>query len=276
MRCALAVLLVVIGTATAEARTVVERAQRGDTRAELSYDRRGDGVNATYRDFRLRIYEVDAIVVNTPLANCGTRCRRYAPARFGRRDSIRVRDLNGGAPEVLVDFYTGGAYCCWLTVAYRAKGESYTGTAQTWGPKRPRLTNVGGGRPEFISFDDSFLGPYGCAACWRYLPHVWRFGEDGKFRDVTRRFPDRVRPSSKALRRKYFRASDRGGDVKPWLAAYVATTYLLERPRAGWRLVRRALRRGELDERRGRYDFCPCGSAYPDALRRHLRRYDYL
>ena len=59
------------------------------------------------------------------------------------------------------------------------------------------------------------------------------------------------------------------------LAAYVATRYLLGRPGAGWRLVRRALRRGELDNRRGRYDFCPCGDRYPKRLRRFLRETGY-
>jgi hypothetical protein len=84
-----------------------------------------------------------------------------------------------------------------------------------------------------------------------------------------------VRPASRKLRSKYFRASARGDDVKPLLAPYVATTYLLGKPRVGWRLVRRALRRGELVNHRGRYDFCPCGDRYPTRLRRFLRRTGY-
>ena len=62
---------------------------------------------------------------------------------------------------------------------------------------------------------------------------------------------------------------------EPVLAAYVATRYLLGHPSAGWQLVRRALRRGELDNRRGRYDFCPCGKRYPKRLRRFLRETGY-
>ena len=120
----------------------------------------------------------------------------------------------------------------------------------------------------------SLLKPYGCNFCWHYLPHVWRF-DDGEFRDVTRQYPGQVGPKSHRLRRKYFRASERGGDVKPLLAPYVATTYLLGEPRTGWRLVRRALRRGELVNHRGRYDFCPCGDRYPRHLRRFLREQGY-
>jgi hypothetical protein len=176
---------------------------------------------------------------------------------------------------VVVDFYTGGAYCCWLTFVYRARGETYARSSKNWGPKRQRLNDIAGGpEPEFLAHDDSFLEPYGCNFCWRYLPHVWRF-DHGEFRDVTRRYPTRVRPGSRKLRRKYLRASAREDDVKPLLAPYVATTYLLGEPRTGWRLVRRALRRGELVNHRGRYDFCPCGKRYPKRLRRFLRQTGY-
>ena len=270
MRFAAALLLVLIGATTAEARVVVERDERDATRAELSYDRTGDEFNRTYRDFQLRIFEDDVLVTEREIA-CGRRC---APAGLERSRSVAVRDLDAGGPEVLVDLYSGGAYCCWLTHVYSPGSTSYSHASKNWGPKRPQLTQLGGGRPEFISHDDSFLRPYGCAVCWRYLPHIWRFG-DAKFREVTQKFPAQVRPWSKKLRRKYFRASEHDGDVKPWLAAYVATRYLLGSPGAGWRLVRRALRRGELDNRRGRYDFCPCGDRYPKRLRRFLRETGY-
>jgi len=261
---------------TAEARTVTERDSADGTRAELRYERTGSDLAPDYRNFRLRIWEGKDLVVDHPLANCGKSCRRYAPAGFGRSRSIHVRDLDGGKPEVVVNLYTGGSYCCWMTTAYRARQGTYFGTAQNWGPKRPRMEDAGGNAlPEFLSFDDSFLGPYGCATCWRYLPHVWRF-DSGKFRDVTKRFPDRVRQGSKALKRKYRRASGKkNGNVKPWLAAYVATTYLLGEPRRGWKVVNRALRQGKLDNRRGRYDFCPCGRGYRKALKKHLRKYGY-
>jgi hypothetical protein len=264
------VLLALVSGATAEASVVTERDEAGGTRAELSYDRRGDQFNRTYRDFELRIYEDDVLVFERDLC-----CRGYQPAYLGRKPSIAVRDLDGGEPEVLIDFYTGGAYCCWLTVAYRPNGDTYARSSKKWGPKRQRLIDLAGGQgPEFLSHDDSFLEPYGCNFCWRYLPHVWRF-DDGRFRDVTRRYPGQVRTGSKKLRRKYFRASRRGDDVKPILAPYVATTYLLGEPRTGWRLVNRALRRDELVNHRGRYDFCPCGKRYPKRLKRFLRAHGY-
>jgi hypothetical protein len=270
MHLALAFLLFLALATSADARVVVEHDTRGDMRAELSYDRTGKEFSRSYRDFTVRIYDGAELVFERELS-CGRRC---SPAGFERKRSIALRDLDGGGREVLVDLYSGGAYCCWLTMVYRADGGTYARSSKNWGPKRRRLANLGGGRPEFISHDDRFLDPYGCAWCWRYLPHVWRF-QDGKFRDVTRRFPRQVAPGSKKLRRRYFHASANHGDVKPVLAAYVAARYLLGRPGPGWRLVRRALRRGELENRRGRYDFCPCGDRYPKRLRRFLRKTGY-
>ena len=268
-----ALVLLLAAASTAEARVVTEQDARGGIRAELSYDRTGDEFSRSYRDFVVRIYEDEPLVFEHELGSC---CRGYAPAGFERKRSIAVRDLDGGEPEVVVDFYTGGAYCCWLSFVYRERGDTYARSSKSWGPKRRQLGDVAGGPgPEFVSHDDSFRRPYGCNFCWRFLPHIWRF-DDGDFRDVTRRYPARVRPLSKKLRRRYFLASRRGDDVKPLLAPYVATTYLLGEPRTGWRLVRRALRRDELVNHRGRYDFCPCGKRYPRALRRHLRRNGYL
>ena len=139
-----ALLVLLVGAATAEARTVVEKDARDGTRAELAYDRGGDRFNPSYRDFALSVYDDGELVLEGELATCGG-CDRYSPAGFGRTRSIRVRDLDGGRPEVLVDFYTGGAYCCWLTLVYRPRGDGYARTAKNWGPKRPRLVNLGGG-----------------------------------------------------------------------------------------------------------------------------------
>ena len=139
-----ALLVLLVGATTAEARTVVEKDARDGTRAELTYDRSGDRFNPSYRDFALSVYDDGELVLERGLATCGG-CDRYSPAGFGRTRSIRVRDLDGGRPEVLVDFYTGGAYCCWLTLVYRPRSDGYARTSKNWGPKRPRLVNLGGG-----------------------------------------------------------------------------------------------------------------------------------
>ena len=159
MRWLAALLVTLLGAASAEARVVSESDSAGGMTAEFSYDRTGDEFNQTYRDLTLRIYEGDELVFRDEVA-CGRRC---SPARAS--GNVVLRDLDGGDPEVVIDLYTGGAYCCWKTVVYRVTANSYVSSAKSWGPKRRQLTNLGGGAPEFISHDDSFLKPYGCAGC---------------------------------------------------------------------------------------------------------------
>src|SRR6185436_17285036 len=193
-----------------------ERASHDGTRAELSYDRTGDGFTASFHDLQLEIFEHGQRVFSH-------RLRDAAPAGYGSSRSVHVRDLNGGRPEVLVDLDTGGGYCCWMTVVEHRTAGGYRRSAHSWGPKRARLTNLGGGRLlEFVAHDDRLLSPYGCNFCWRFLPHVWQFGHDGRFRDVTARFPRQVRPGARTLRHRYFHASGHHKDVKAILAGYIA------------------------------------------------------
>ena len=137
MPCLAVLLVLLVGASTAEARTVVEQDARDGTRAELSYDRSGDRFNRSYRDFALSVYDDGELVLERELATCGG-CDRYSPAGFGRTRSIRVRDLDGGRPEVLVDFYTGGAYCCWLTLVYRPRGDGVCADSRRTGGRSAR------------------------------------------------------------------------------------------------------------------------------------------
>jgi hypothetical protein len=79
------------------------------------------------------------------------------------------------------------------------------------------------------------------------------------------------------MRRLYSRARQRADAalVKGALTPYVADLCLLDRCGAGFRLVRAAVRRGEL-ARRTPFDVSPLGREYPRALERYLRRTGYL
>ena len=56
------------------------------------------------------------------------------------------------------------------------------------------------------------------------------------------------------------------------LAAWLADQYSLGRGRAGWRVLERAVRRGELGHK---FDGWPVGKAYLRKLRAFLRRTGY-
>ena len=88
MRFAAALVVLLVGAASAEARVVTEQDARGGIRAELTYDRSGDEFNRAYRDFAVRIYEDDALVVRA-------RARELLPRlRAGR---LRAQALDRGA-----------------------------------------------------------------------------------------------------------------------------------------------------------------------------------
>ena len=129
---------------------------------------------------------------------------------------------------------------------------------------------------ELVGDHQRFRGAFTCAACGPRPIRIWQYGQ-ARFAVVTRSFPARVRAHARRTRRLYARAR-RVGDpafVKGALTPYVADLCLLDRCGAGFRLVRAAIRRGELD-RRNLFDLSPFGTGYLRALKRFLRRTGYL
>ena len=161
---------------------IVERDTAGGTRAELSYERSGDGLNPSFRDFAIRIYEEDVLVFDRELGSC---CRDYArrAVQPEARRSPYVTWMAASPRWSSTSTAAAGTAAGSLLSTARAD-DTYARSKKNWGPKRQRLGNiVGGPDAEWLSHDDRFLKPYGCNFCWRYLPHVWRF-DDGEFRDV--------------------------------------------------------------------------------------------
>ena len=243
-RCVLALtvlLLLVADRRRAEARVVVERDTRGEMRAELSYDRTGDEFNRSYRDFTVRVYDGDELVFERELRPAGRRLLRppassgavglaprprRRPARGARRLLLRRRLLLLGHGRVPRD------------------GDTYAQSSKNWGPKRPRLANLGGGRPEFISHDDRFLNPYGCDAVLA-LPAA-RVAL--RRRRVPRRHAAASRDRSSQARRNCGASTSAPARTPATSSRSWRPTWppgiSWDSPRAGWRLVRRALRRG--------------------------------
>lgn len=255
--------------AAAQGRTV-ETATSGNVTAELSY--RGT------RDFRVRISR-DGVVVHDRLLGgpCADFCMPAESALTGER--VGFRDLDGsGEPEVIVDVHTGGTSCCVLVFAY-----GYDAVTNTY--RRVRLDTGAGfvardydrdGVLELVGDDFRFRGLFTCGACGPRPLRIWQYAPD-RFRVATTSFPGRIRAHARRMRRLYARArrSDESAFVKGALTPYVADLCLLDRCGAGFRLVRAAIRRGEL-ARRTPFDVSPLGREYLRALKRYLRRTGYL
>jgi hypothetical protein len=249
---------------------VVEKATNGNVEAELWH--RG------HRYFRVRITRDGALVYDKRIrGRCAEFCTPTESALTGER--IGFRDLDGdGEPEVIVDLFTGGASCCVLVLAY-----GYDAAANTY--RRAELDAGGGfvvrdpdddGVLELQGDDFRFRGLFTCGACGPRPIRIWHYGP-GRFEVVTRDFPGRIRIHARRLRGFYARVRDDGeaAFVKGALTPLVADLCLLDRCGRGFRLVRAAIRRGEL-ERRSAFDVSPLGVRYLRALKRFLRRTGYL
>jgi subtilisin-like proprotein convertase family protein len=192
-------------------------------------------------------------------------------------EALRVRDLDGDRePEVVADFYSGGAHCCSYTLVYRYEHGTYAKTMAWWGNPGARLVDLDhDGRPEFRSGDDRFAYAFTAYAASAWPVRIWHY-EHGRMRDVTRSFPASIAADARALRRLYDSARRPPyREVRGVLAAWVADELLLGRGTEAWAFVERAYRRGELGRARSK-DGYPAGRRYVAALRRFLRRTGYL
>ena len=279
---ALVAALLVPAAAPAQTSAAVETATNGTVTAELSYSTRTRGSGRfqfdEYRNFRVKVTRAGQVLYDEPV---GDPCEQFCtPTETAlTRKHIALRDLNAdGEPEAIVGLFTGGANCCVLVLAY-----GYDAAANVY--RRARLDTGGGyvardyggdGVIELVGDDFRFRGLFTCGACGPRPIRIWHYGLR-RFEVVTRDFPDKIRSHARRLRRFYVRvrSRDEAAFVKGALTPLAADLCLLDRCGAGFRLVRAAIRRGEL-ERRSDFDVSPLGTAYLRALKRFLRRTGYL
>jgi hypothetical protein len=268
--------------ASAQERTV-ESATSGAVTAELSYIKRDRGRGEfrfeEFRDFRVRVLRGGVVLYDRSIGEpCEEFCTPAESALTGKH--IGLRGLNGdGEPEAIVDLFTGGTSCCVMVFAY-----GYDAAANVY--RRARLDTGGGfvardyggdGVIELVGDDFRFRGLFTCGACGSRPIRIWHYGLT-RFEVATPSFPAKVRAHARRMKRFYERVRhrrDAPAFVKGALTPYTADLCLLDRCGAGFRLVRLALRRGELN-RRTAFDVSPLGPAYLKALKRFLRRTGYL
>jgi hypothetical protein len=280
---ALALALVLPGAAAAatDGQVTTETATDGTVAAQLSYSvrshGRGDLQFDRYTNFRVKITRAGVLLYDQPVGDpCDEFCTPTESALTGKH--IGLRDLNGdGEPEAIVDLYTGGASCCVLVLAF-----GYDAAANTY--RRAELDTGTGfvardlghdGVVDMIGDDFRFRGLFTCGACGPRPIRIWHWGLR-RFEVVTTDYPAKIRSHARRMRRFYARVRkhEEAAFVKAALTPLVADLCLLDRCGRGFRVVRAAIRRGELD-RRSPFDVSPLGTKYLRALKRYLRRYGY-
>lgn len=187
--------------------------------------------------------------------------------------AIRVRDLDGnGEPEVIADFFTGGAHCCLFSEIYRYTGSGYVAVRHMWGDPFYRLRDLGrDGKLEFVTGDDHFAYAFTSYAGSALPLQVWSY-RAGHMADVTRSFPALVRNDAATLWKAYERErTGEDADVRGVLAAWMADQYLLGQQDAGWGTMQEINANGELDGD----TIWPIGDAYLAKLRKFLVSHGY-
>jgi subtilisin-like proprotein convertase family protein len=243
-------------------------AHRGAITASVSFTER----DFLFEKLHVRVTRAGHTVLDAPIQRLG--CPDCAN---DRPSAVKVLDLDGGEPEVLVDLYSGGAHCCLFTLILRwdPAARRYRSTLGYWGNYGSRLVDLDGdGAPEFSAFDERFVYEFTAYVFSSAPIRIWSY-RAGRLVDVTREFPALIRKSAATNLGYYLKGRrERNTDVRSYVATYVADQYLLGNPAEGKRLLETALKRGDL----GRGTMLlglPAGKAYVAALMRDLRRWGY-
>lgn len=106
--------------------------QSGNVRAEISYEKAQD---YQYKNLRLKIIRAGKTVFDRkPLAQDNDYDRPLGA--IAKENQLPIVDLDGDKePEVIADFFTGGAHCCTYSLIYRfdKSRQQYTKINHAWG-----------------------------------------------------------------------------------------------------------------------------------------------
>jgi hypothetical protein len=159
-----------------------------------------------------------------------------------------LQDLDGDKePELIVNFFSGGAHCCSTSAIYRfnVNTATYEPITHFWGnggsPEELKDLN-GDGRLEFVSHDDRFAYAFGSYAGSGYPIQIWNY-DRGTMRDVTKRHKKLIYNDASFWWETFQKQKQDKESVefgKGPLAAYVADKYLLGQGKEGWDLAQKA------------------------------------
>ena len=244
------------------------KASKGKIAATLTFTER----NFLFDKLRVKVVRAGRMVVDSPIQ------RLACPDCAGDRPTkVSVRDLDGGDPEVLFDLYSGGAHCCMFTLILRwdAPVAKYRAKLAYWGNYGSRLADLDGdGLPEFSAFDERFVYEYTAYVFSAAPIQIWRYRQ-GRLVDVTRDYPALIEKSAETNLGYYNKGrGQKDVDVRSYVAAYVADQYLLGDPAEGQRLLKLALKRGDLGDKS--LLGLPAGTRFVAVLMRDLRRWGYI
>src|SRR3954469_13871232 len=189
-----------------------ETATSGTVTATLSYNHVQDSFEYTNMALTISRAGAQVLAADPTFGDCDS--PYCAPGGLGGRASVLVRDLDGdGEPEVILDLYTGGAHCCYVSRFYRWDGTSYVPADRNFGDPGYVIDDLDGdGTEELITADYRF-GYAFSAFAYSLMPVRIYDLRAGSWSLVTKRFPDRIRADARA-NWHYFRKAGRQGEPR--------------------------------------------------------------
>src|SRR5579863_4534181 len=274
----LACCLVTVGTSSAAAvSTHSQTAKYRNIRATVSY--RGP-TNSGIDPYRVRLEIArssrrvldqrvppfkggDGLTGNWPLGASGVNGR-----------TVNILNLSGGSqPEILVDFFGGGAHCCFWTQIYYwdQHRHAYAREQHFWGNFgwRPQTLSASG-RTELVTGDNRFAYAFASFAGSDPPIMILHF-KHGRFVNATRSYPAAVGRDASKLWKWFKQDLRRHFEVQGVLAAWTADEALLGKSDAAFSWLRhhkREVLAGHLDAQSLR--------GYLSHLRAFLRKTGYL
>jgi hypothetical protein len=200
-----------------------ETASQGNIRATVSYVQLHGNRGTWYT--RLTVERGTSKVYDSTVLPSGAFSWKQPVGVFGYAPTITLRDLDSdGEPEILLDFWTGGAHCCEWTRIYRWNGlaHTYSSAVHWWGDPSYRLERLSGTAGfDFVGYDDRFAYAFASFAGSGFPIQVWRY-RHGRLVDVTNRYPKLVRRNAALQWGYYVRARHAKAETSGVLAAWAA------------------------------------------------------
>lgn len=248
---------------------VVQHKSRAGIDATLSFQQRKESFGAySFRDMQLVVKNAGKTVYDHDLCSLD-RCG------IASKHTLSLQNVWGGSlPEVLVDFYTGGAHCCFEALIVLVDGP-HPGRAvfHDFGDPGYELTRDHGSTL-ILSADDRFAYAFTAFAGSGLPVQIWTINANGVLTNITRTRPDLIRKDAATWWRAY--VSERGksdlSDVRGVISAWCADEYLLGQKAACDMQLAAALPKGWLNGS----GFWPSGAKFVTALHRSLAKWGYL
>ena len=238
------IALAALAASASPALATTETATSGSISATLSYDHVQDSFEYTNMQLAISRAGTQVLAGDPTFGDCDS--PYCAPGGFGNRSSVAVEDLDAdGEPEVIVDLYTGGAHCCYLSRFYRWNGTTYVSADRNFGDPGYRIADLDGdGVKELITADYRF-GYAFTAFAFSVMPIRIYDLRAGSWELVTKRFPDRIRKDAKAAWKTFTKIS-RNEEPRGAIAAWTADQLMLGHKRYATRTLNRLVRRHRL------------------------------